>query len=374
MNGFQRTIKYIALAFAMFLSVTIIASCALAVLKTAVGINILTSGTWFEGGKLVRIDGNGIKINVDDIDTEIEKFIVEIEQIDSELWEDEMFANGETKSFVKEFTADETAIINKLNINNYSGRLTVVPGTKLCVDAKNVSERYVAEIRNGNTLFLGHNGNVQINFFNFNWISKQPEITLTIPAGMEFTDADFNIGSGAADIQSLVAEDIYFNTGSGRTSMTSITAKRELNINSGSGSVHIAEATTGNTHINSGSGRVVISNSNFGDTDVNSGSGSISFDMVNVGDLNLDTGSGRAEFKNGRIDGDIELDSGSGGVSIQADADLNDYNVDCSTGSGGVWVNGVKVSDGYKVKSDMAHHELDIDAASGRVSVELYRR
>ena len=32
MNGFQKAIKYIALAFALFLSVTIIASCALAVL------------------------------------------------------------------------------------------------------------------------------------------------------------------------------------------------------------------------------------------------------------------------------------------------------------------------------------------------------
>jgi len=107
---------------------------------------------------------------------------------------------------------------------------------------------------------------------------------------------------------------------------------------------------------------------------VNSGSGSISFDMVNVGDLKLDTGSGRVEFMNGKIDGDIELDSTSGGVSIQADADLNDYNVDCDTGSGGVWVNGVKVADGYKVKTDTAHHTLDIDGGSGRVSVELYRK
>ncbi len=377
MNGFQKAVKYIALAFALFLSVTIIASCALAVLKAAVGINIITNGDWFEGGNIVSIDkNNGVKVDVDvdNIEAEVDKIVVEIEKIGEELGDDEMFGSTETQSFVKEFTAEEAARVRKLNINNYSGKLTVVQGSTLCVDAKDVSTRYVAEIRNGDTLFLGHDGNVTISFFNFSFVNRQPEIVLTIPSGMEFADADFNIGSGAANVQNLTAEDIYFNSGSGRTNMTFVTAKRELNINSGSGSVHITDVTTGNTSINSGSGRIVLSNCNFGDTDVNSGSGSISFDMVNVGDLTLNTGSGRAEFKNGKINGDIELDSNSGGVSIQADADLNDYNVDCSTGSGGVWVNGVKVSDGYKIKTDAAHHELEIDAGSGRVSVELYRK
>jgi len=393
MNGFQKAIKYIALAFALFLSVTIIASCSLAVLKLAVGINILTDGDWFEGGNIVRIDDDGnirVEIDNDKIDVEMDKIQVEL----GKLEDDEMFGNTETQSFIREFTADEAARVRKLSVNNYSAKLRVVQGSQLRVEAKDVSMRYVAEIRNGDTLFLGHNGNGEINFFNFSWVNmKKPEITLTIPVGMEFMDADFNIGSGSADVQNLTAEDIYFNTGSGRTEMVSVTTKSELNINSGSGSVHISKTTAGNTHINSGSGsvhisesgsgnvsinsgsgRVVVSNSNFGDTDVNSGSGSISFEMVNVGDLKLDTGSGRAEFKNGKIGGDIEIDSTSGGVSIQADADLNDYNVDCSTGSGGVWINGVKVGDGYEVNNSTAHHELDIDGGSGRVSVELYRK
>lgn len=395
MNGFQKAIKYIALAFALFLSVTIIAGCALGILKTAVGINILTDGDWFEGGNIVKIDDNGtIKVEIDNnkIDVEMDKIQVELGKISDELGDDEMFGNTETQSFIVEFTADEAARVRKLSVNNYSAKLKVVQGTQLRVEAKDVSMRYVAEIRNGDTLFLGHNGNGEINFFNFSWVNmKKPEVTLTIPAGMEFIDADFNIGSGSADVQKLTAEDIYFNTGSGRTNMEFVTAKRELNINSGSGSVHISDVTSGNVNINSGSGsvhisdtssgnvninsgsgRVVVNNSNFGDTDVNSGSGSISFEMVNVGDLKLDTSSGRAEFKNGKISGDIEIDSTSGGVSIQADADLNDYNVDCSTGSGGVWINGVKVGDGYEVNNSTAHHELDIDGGSGRVSVELY--
>ena len=397
MNGFQKAVKYIALAFALFLSVTIIASCSLAVLKLAVGINLVTDGEWFTGGNIVRIDDGGkikIEIDSDKIDVDMDKIEVELGKISDELGDNEMFGNTETQSFVKEFTADEATRVKKLNINNYSAKLTVVQGTQLRVEAKDVSLRYVAEIRNGDTLFLGHDGDVEVNFFNFSWVSvKKPEVILTIPEGTEFADVYFNIGSGSADVRNLTAEDIYFNTGSGRTDMEYVTAKRELNLNSGSGGVHISDVVAGNTHINSGSGsvhisnatstdvdinsgsgRVAISNSNFNDTNVNSGSGSISFEMVNVGDLKLNTNSGRASFTNGRIDGDIEVDSGSGGVSIQADADLNDYNVDCDTGSGGVWVNGVKVADGYKVKTDTAHHALEIDGGSGRVSVELYRK
>ena len=124
MNGFQKAIKYIALAFALFLSVTIIAGCALGILKTAVGINILTGGDWFEGGNIVRIDDDGsIKV---EIDNEMDKIQVELGKISDELGDDEMFGNVETQSFVKEFTAEEAARVRKLNINNYSAKLRVV--------------------------------------------------------------------------------------------------------------------------------------------------------------------------------------------------------------------------------------------------------
>ena len=395
MNGFQKAIKYVALAFALFLSVTIIASCALAVLKIAVGINLVTDGDWFTGGNVVKIDDTGkivVNIDGDKIEAGLDKIQVEIGDISDEMGDDEMFGNTETQSFVKEFSVDDAARVKKLNINNYSYKLKVVPGNQLSIEAKDVSLRYVAEIRGGDTLFLGHSGDVTINFFNSSWINlKQPEVILTIPAGMEFTEADFNTGSGSVNIQNLVSENIYFNTGSGRTEMTGITAKRELNINSGAGGVNIAQVATGNlninsgsgsmsisdatggdVNINSGSGRVVFSNCNFNDTEVDSGSGSINFDMVNVGDLKLETSSGRANFTNGRISGDLLIDSGSGGVSVQADADLNDYNVDCSTGSGGVWINGVKVANGYEVNNSTARNKLEIDGGSGRVSVELY--
>ena len=142
MNGFQKAIKYIALAFALFLSVTIIASCALAVLKAAVGINIITDGEWFKGGNIVSIDkNNGVKVDVDvdNIEAEVDRIVVEIEKIGEELGDDEMFGSTETQSFVKEFTAEEAARVRKLSINNYSAKLKVVQGTQLRVDAKDVS-------------------------------------------------------------------------------------------------------------------------------------------------------------------------------------------------------------------------------------------
>ena len=39
-----------------------------------------------------------------------------------------------------------------------------------------------------------------------------------------------------------------------------------------------------------------------------------------------------------------------------------------------IYINGVKVADGYEVNNSKANRELDIDGGSGRVSVELYRK
>lgn len=362
MNGFQKTVKYIAFAFAMFLAVSIIAGCSIAVLKIATGINTLAGSDWFDNNNILRIDENGM-------------IHIEINENQTITEEDMIFGTVETQSFVKTFTADEAAKVRKLNINNYSGRLTVIPGAQLQVDAKNVTMQYVAEIRNGNTLYLGRNGDVEINIFNFSGINmKQPEIILTIPVGMEFEDVDLNTGSGAVSIQEITADGIYLLGGSGKVTMRKLNTKDEIRINSGSGSVEITDVTSGKISLSSGSGRVSISNGDIGDVKVNSGSGSVTLDAVNVDDLSLDTGSGRVEFKNGRILGDIEIDGSSGGVLVQANADINDYNVDCSVGSGGAWINGVKIGDDYRSEADSAHRKLSIDGGSGRVSVELYRK
>lgn len=358
MNGVQKTIKYIALAFAMFLSISIIGSCAFAILRFAEVATILPEALFRNG----RLHIENLK-DLDDIDVKVkDKIRIEIG--------DDMFGERKTKSFVKEFSPQEAAKVRKLELDNYDGALTVIRGETLKIEAKDVPERYVAELRN-DVLYLGYNESENL-FINITlWNRVQPMILLTIPPEVKLTTTEIRGGSGPITIEELSTDSFSMNNGSGASKVTDVQVATKLDIKSGSGAVTLTAVNTGETNINSGSGRVVMKDCLMGDVEVDSGSGSISFDGVTTGDLELNSGSGRTEFKNGRINGDISLDCGSGGVSIQAEADINDYNVACETGSGGIWLNGVKLSDGYREKNSNAKHTLEIDGASGRVSIEL---
>ena len=93
-------------------------------------------------------------------------------------------------------------------------------------------------------------------------------------------------------------------------------------------------------------------------------------EAVDMGKFVLDSSSGRVKVSEGSINGSISINSGSGYVTVVANGDIEDYDIDTDAGSGGIWINGEKRND-YEKDNKGNEYNLVIDGGSGRVSVDL---
>ena len=327
MTTTQRAIKYCVITFATLLAVGIISFIAGVVIKVAAGAVIISGIT-------------------DDIGDEMD-----------------------TIDFSKDFDATG---ITKLDVDNSYEQFYIKTGDRFHVEAENVREDYIAEVKNGNTLYIGHKSrNFSFFFINISWPGEyQAKVTLTIPKDFMADEVRFDFGSGACDVEGIRTADFKMECGSGRVTLTDLKTERFV-MDGGSGGIVMKDITADTTAMESSSGRVQISDATFGKYSLDSGSGSVVMNNVSVKDYKLEASSGRVAFESGSIDGDIYVDAGSGSVVISAKANPDDYEVRLSTGSGGVWINGEKKSDDYHYNPKNAIYDMKVEGGSGRVSIDL---
>jgi DUF4097 and DUF4098 domain-containing protein YvlB len=154
-------------------------------------------------------------------------------------------------------------------------------------------------------------------------------------------------GSGGIEVLSTRG-DLQAETGSGRVTVAEVNSTR---VETGSGSITIRHVD-GRLEASTGSGSIEVETVN-GDATLETGSGSIAARVIN-GDLHAETGSGRLAVA--RVVGGAQLESGSGNVEVQ---DLYGPSLHVETGGGGARLLAVNV------------RELEVEASSGRVEAEL---
>ena len=299
MSPTQKVIKYVAMAFAVGLMVTILSS----ILLVVTGVS--------QSNRLFASETNYI-------------------------------------DFTKEFND-----VENLDISNYSGKIYVQPGNvdQVIVEAKNVPESLKAEMTSEHTLLVEDDD--QDNFLFSFWFfdamdDEDTKVTIIIPNKIYFESVKFDNGSGAMEISGIKTKSFYFDGGSGGIIISDVSSEK-AEISTGSGSLTMDNANLEKGYINSGSGAVRITNSAFSDTEFDTGSGALSFAGALMGDSTISSGSGAMLIElTDRIDNyDVELDPGTGGIWVNGekyeDEDIknkdaeNDLSIE--SGSGEITIN-----------------------------------
>ena len=271
MSPAQKVIKYVAMAFAVGIMVTILSSILLAV------TGITQSNALFASDK-------------DYID------------------------------FTKEFE-----LVENLDISNYSGKIYVQPGNvdKVIVDAKNVPDSYTATMERSNTLVIQDHDRDDFIFtfwFHVDMNDDETKITITIPKESYFNSVTFDNGSGKMEVSGIQTDSFYLEGGSGGI-IVSNTSAGKAEVSTGSGSVGLENVNIRKGSIDTGSGAVRISSCQFNDVEFDTGSGSMSFEGSLTGESSISGGSGSIEIELAeRFDQyDLELEAGSGGIWVNGD-------------------------------------------------------
>lgn len=261
MTSWQKTIKYLAMAFAIFLTVSIFA------------------GIFGALGAFSFIDN---------------------------IFDKEEVQLGELKTY----TVSDN--IKNIEIDVGAADLTVVTGDKFYVES-NLSNLTVKE--DGKSLEISSEKGFDISL---SFVSGGT-LKIYIPNGFVFDEANIDTGAGQVSIEELSANELELNFGAGEANIEKLNAFQNAEISGGAGEVTIGGGTLNNAEISMGVGEFNLAGELLGRGDVSLGVGESNINLLgNKNDytLNVTKGLGEANVDGQSIAGSEVFGSGKNKIDI----------------------------------------------------------
>ena len=215
--------------------------------------------------------------------------------------------------------------VDRLDIDVSAAVLTIKEGSEFEVNAKVDLNHFSSNLNNG-TLKIKEKSN---------WFLNKkivPEITVYIPYSNKLKNLNINSGAGTVDIMNISAERFDFNQGAGRLIIDSSSFK-EINIDGGVGEIVIENSYLNDLDLESGVGKTTISSFISGLSEIESGVGEVNLNLLgNLSDYRIETEKGVGAIKingenqpNNTILGTgenrLDVKSGIGSININVKKD-----------------------------------------------------
>lgn len=266
MTTFQRIIKYCAVAFALFLIVTIIGGIC-----SGVGLAF------------------GILSNNKDV-------------------------IGETRTYAVNNTVD------RLDMEIGAAALEIVNGDHFIVQS---NHKYLTVTEENGTL------NISEKKHTFGVSTKEISVILTVPEGFVFDEVSMETGAGKVSIDTLSAKTLTMDLGAGETTIGTLNAQTRSKINTGAGKLTIQGGELHDLSMDHGVGKLELKGLLTGDCDVEFGIGDADLTLLGNREdyqIHMEKGLGNATVDGTAMGDDsiyghgenrIEVDGGIGSVQIQ---------------------------------------------------------
>ena len=255
MTTLQKVIKYLALAFAIFLTVSIVGG-----ILSAVGLlGSLFSDDDAEWGDVIG------ETKTYTVSSEISDLNIQINAAD--------FYIKEGNSFSIESN------LKNLDVDEKNGCLTLKDLTKIKLNGSNAYENAV--------------------------------LTIYVPVGTVFDNVNIKTGAGRFTVDSLSAATIGFELGAGDVTISKLIAEKSANIEGGAGRITISDGAIKNLDLEMGLGQLNLTSALTGDCNLDSGVGEMNVTLLGSKDdyeLDIEKGIG-----NITVDGKNVTDFGSSG-------------------------------------------------------------
>ena len=255
MTTLQKVIKYLALAFAIFLTVSIVGG-----ILSAVGLlGSLFSDDDAEWGDVIG------ETKTYTVSSEISDLNIQINAADFYIKE----GNG--------FSVESN--LKNLEVDEKNGCLTLKDLTKIKLNGSNAYENAV--------------------------------LTIYVPAGMAFDNVNIKTGAGRFTVDSLSAATIGFELGAGDVTISKLIAEKSANIEGGAGRITISNGAIKDLALKMGMGQLNLTAALTGDSELELGVGESNITLLGSKDdyeLDIEKGIG-----NITVDGKNVTDFGSSG-------------------------------------------------------------
>lgn len=156
-----------------------------------------------------------------------------------------------------------------------------------------------------------------------------PEITITIPEGMNFEQMEIYLAAGMFDAEELVADKVFLEVDAGSLKVFELVANKSLDIKNGVGEIKVYDVTAKNLTVDNGIGALSFIGTVSGHNTVKCGIGEVKLSLMDRDRVNfnysIDCGIGEVEIDGNSFGGTVESYSYD-----RSDADY--FELDCGIG------------------------------------------
>ncbi len=276
MTSGQKVIKYVAIAFAIFLIVNIISS---------IFMGIFFFGKILDFKDSVKEGSNYITDDMSIISTDVEK-------------------------------------ISNLDIELGASKLEIMSG-----------DTFKVETNNSRVSFKENNGRVEIkeNTNGFTWnINKESVVRIYIPDSMEFIDnVDIENGAGTLEIEALNANVFDMELGAGAAVIENLNVEKKTKISTGAGKAEIISSNLHDVDLEVGVGEFDFNGTITGRGNIEAGVGTIKMhleDGLENYTINMDKGLGDIKVAGDSISDSKEI--GNGQSYLRIEGGVGSINID----------------------------------------------
>ena len=189
----------------------------------------------------------------------------------------------------------------------------------------------LAETNNKNINCKQNNQNLQIKEKQHSWFSgnNKGDLVVYIPENLKFEKVKINAGAGKIQIENINTENLYLELGAGETTIEKLNITKDCKIESGAGKVSILSGNINDLNLDIGVGEFNVTSSITGDSKINAGIGSLVLNIQGSKEnytIKADKGLGSI-----RIDGKETVDDvryGSGINTIKIDGGIGSIKID----------------------------------------------
>lgn len=213
------------------------------------------------------------------------------------------------------FTSD----ITKLEIDIRSADLVIQSGSELKVSA---DSEYFTFSESGGKLTVKE---ISRGWFNFDSVGS---LTVTLPEEIIFEKVDIDAGAGRISIEALSAEDISLDLGAGDVDLVSLNISDSAEIVGGAGRIEISDSAINDLELDMGVGDLKLSAGLSGDSTIDFGVGKAEVELSGNAEnyrLRIDKGIGRVTLSGndmadgtyyGNGDNKLDMDGGIGDIAV----------------------------------------------------------
>ena len=209
--------------------------------------------------------------------------------------------------------------VSYLSLNLSGARLKINSSDKFSVES---NHNYISVKLNNGQLRISETKKP------FSFSSKGATVILNVPEGFVFDDAIIDTGAGEVKIEALSADVLKLSLGAGKAEIKRLTANSRADIDGGAGELKIESGRLNNLALDMGVGELTLISHVEGKSSINCGIGEMNLTLLGsrsdyqieidkgIGEANLDGESMRDGSVYGAGKNRIEIDGGIGEINI----------------------------------------------------------